>query len=80
MAQWLPLELIEKSIGSKIRVIMKTEKEIVGTLVGFDDYINMVIHNAVEYEISTEGKKETKLDEILLNGNNISMLKPESYT
>lgn len=73
---WLPMELIDKCIGSRIQVIMKNEKEIVGTLVGFDDYVNMVLEDAVEYEITPDGKKKTKLEEILLNGNNITMMVP----
>uniref|UniRef100_A0A915DHB1 U6 snRNA-associated Sm-like protein LSm5 n=1 Tax=Ditylenchus dipsaci TaxID=166011 RepID=A0A915DHB1_9BILA len=72
----LPLELIDKCIGSKIWVIMKNEKEIVGTLVGFDDYVNMVLEDVVEYETTSEGKRVTKLDAILLNGNHITMLVP----
>lgn len=73
---WLPLELIDKCIGSRIQVIMKNEKEIVGKLVGFDDYVNMVLQDAVEYETTADGKKKTKLEEILLNGNNITMMVP----
>lgn len=34
------LELIDKCIGSRIWVLMKTEKEFVGTLLGFDDYVS----------------------------------------
>lgn len=53
------------------------EKEIVGTLVGFDDYVNMVLEDVVEYEMTSDGKRRiTKLDEILLNGNHITMLVP----
>lgn len=73
---WLPMELVDKCIGSRIQVIMKNEKEIVGTLVGFDDYVNMVLEDAVEYEMTPDGKKKTKLEEILLNGNNITMMVP----
>lgn len=73
---WLPMELIDKCIGSTIQIIMKNEKEIEGTLVGFDDYLNMVLEDAVEYEQTPEGKKKTRLDEILLNGNNITLLVP----
>lgn len=73
---WLPMELIDKCIGSRIQVVMKNEKEIIGTLVGFDDYVNMVLEDAVEYESTPEGRKKTKLEEILLNGNNITMLIP----
>ena len=73
---WLPMELIDKCIGSRIQVIMKNEKEIVGTLVGFDDYVNMVLEDAIEYEMTPDGRKKTKLEEILLNGNNITMMVP----
>jgi len=38
----LPLELVDKCIGSRIWVIMKGDKEVVGTLRGFDEYVNMV--------------------------------------
>jgi len=48
----------------------------VGTLVGFDDYVNMVLEDVVEYEQTSEGKRVTKLDTILLNGNHITMLVP----
>ena len=44
----LPLELIDKCIGSRIHVIMKNEKELVGTLLGFDDYVNMVLEDVKE--------------------------------
>ncbi|KAI8853494.1 CRE-LSM-5 protein [Chytridium lagenaria] len=57
----LPLELVDKCIGSRIWVLMKSEKEFVGTLLGFDDFVSRVV---------------TKLEQILLNGNNICMLIP----
>ncbi|KAJ1824898.1 RNA-binding protein lsm5 [Coemansia sp. RSA 2671] len=74
--QLLPLELIDKCIGSRIWVMMKSEKEFVGTLLGFDDYVNMVLENVTEYETSGTSKKVNQLDQILLNGNNICMLVP----
>ncbi len=52
------------------------DKEIVGTLLGFDDYVNMVLEDVVEYESTPDGKRVTKLDQILLNGNHITMLVP----
>lgn len=72
----LPLELIDKCIGSKIHIIMKNDKEIVGTLLGFDDFVNMVLEDVTEYEILPEGKRVTKLEQILLNGNNINIMIP----
>ena len=48
---------------------MKNDKEIVGTLLGFDDFVNMVLEDVTEYESTPEGRRITKLDQILLNGN-----------
>jgi LSM domain len=39
----LPLELIDKAIGSQIWILMRGTKEIVGTLRGFDDYVRVVV-------------------------------------
>ncbi|KAM0746744.1 like-Sm ribonucleoprotein [Meredithblackwellia eburnea MCA 4105] len=72
----LPLELIDKAIGSRIWVVMKTEREFTGTLLGFDDYVNMVLEDVTEYENTPEGRKTTKLGQTLLNGNSIAMLIP----
>jgi U6 snRNA-associated Sm-like protein LSm5 len=75
-SQLLPLELVDKCIGSRIHIIMRNDKEIVGTLLGFDDFVNMVLEDVTEFENTSEGRRVTKLDQILLNGNNITMLVP----
>ena len=72
----LPLELVDKAIGSRMHIIMKNDKEVVGTLLGFDDFVNMVLEDVTEYEMTSEGRRGTKLDQILLNGNNITILVP----
>ncbi|KAL8342518.1 hypothetical protein RB601_004911 [Gaeumannomyces tritici] len=69
--QLLPLELIDKCVGSRIWVIMKGDKEFSGLLVGFDDYVNMVLEDVTEFDYSGN---HTKLSKILLNGNNICMV------
>lgn len=75
-AQLLPLELVDKCIGSRIHIVMRNDKEIVGTLLGFDDFVNMVLEDVTEFEVTPDGRRVTKLDQILLNGNNITMLVP----
>ena len=88
-SQLMPLELVDKCIGSRIHIIMRNDKEIVGTLLGFDEFVNMVrifkkhrivnlqvLEDVTEYEATSDGKKITKLEQILLNGNNITMLVP----
>eukprot|EP01016_Furgasonia_blochmanni_P051155 TRINITY_DN800_c0_g1_i11.p2 TRINITY_DN800_c0_g1~~TRINITY_DN800_c0_g1_i11.p2 ORF type:complete len:100 (-),score=8.22 TRINITY_DN800_c0_g1_i11:202-501(-) len=72
----LPLELLDKCIGSKIWIMMKNDKEIVGILRGFDDFFNMVLDEVIEFEISGGVRKQLKLESILLNGNNIAVLIP----
>ena len=56
VVQLLPLELVDKCIGSRIHVIMKSDKEIVGTLLGFDDYVNMVLEDVSEREVDVESR------------------------
>jgi len=67
-------ELVDKCIGSRIHIIMKNDKEMVGTLLGFDDFVNMLLDDVTEYENTPDGRRITKLDQILLNGNNITMV------
>ncbi|KAJ1066874.1 hypothetical protein K5549_021565 [Capra hircus] len=63
----LPLELVDKWIGSRIHIEMKSDEETVSIFLGFD---------VTEFEIILEGRRITKLDQVLLNGNNIPMLVP----
>lgn len=76
----LPLELIDKAIGSKIWVLMRGKTELVGVLRGFDDYVNLVLDDAVEYSPDPrEGGKVVRTElksEILLNGNHVAVLIP----
>ena len=72
----LPLELVDKCIGSRIWVIMKGDKEVVGTLRGFDEFVNMGLDDVTEYVVTARGREKTKLDQILLNGNNVAMMVP----
>ncbi len=55
---------------------MQGDKELIGTLRGFDMYVNMVLEDVEEVEVTAEGPKLTKLPQILLNGNNIALLVP----
>lgn len=57
---------------------MKNDREFTGTLLGFDDFVNMVLEDVVEYELTPTGRKKTQLAQTLLNGNNICMLIPGS--
>jgi U6 snRNA-associated Sm-like protein LSm5 len=53
---------------------MTNDKEVVGTLLGSDDFVNMLLEDVTKYESTPEGRKITNLHQILLNGNNITMV------
>ena len=55
-----------KVISCKIK--MNVKLQIVGVLLGFDDFVNMVLEDVTEYENTPEGRRVTKLDQILLHG------------
>lgn len=70
----LPLEIIDKSVGKKIQVLMTNEKEFIGTLIGFDDFVNMVLENVVE--VDQDVKSDTVIKKMLLNGAQVAMIVP----
>ena len=57
---------------------MKNEKEFVGTLRGFDDYVNVVLDDVTELEPRADGgpAKRTQLESVLLNGSNVALMVP----
>lgn len=59
-------------------IITKQDREFVGTLTGFDVYVNMVLEDVTEFQTTAEGVRKTKLPQILLNGNNIAMIVPHN--
>lgn len=76
--QVLPLELMDKCIGSRLLVVMRGERELVGTLRGFDEFVNMVLDDVVEFEDAQDGgeRVQTRRQQLLLNGNNVCMMVP----
>lgn len=70
----LPLEIIDKCIGQKIKVLLTNDKEFHGTLIGFDDYVNIVLENVEEFDGNQSTGKPIK--KMLLNGGQVSMLIP----
>jgi len=69
----LPLEVIDRAVGNKITVLMTNDKEFSGTLVGFDDFVNIVLEDVEEKD--TNGT--TKIKKMLLNNGHIAMIIPQ---
>ena len=66
--------LVVVSILLSISLLVQSEKEIVGTLWGFDEYVNMVLDDVTTIDYTPTGQKESKLNSILLNGANVALL------
>jgi small nuclear ribonucleoprotein (snRNP)-like protein len=77
-SQVLPLELVDRCVGSRLWVLMRGDRELVGTLRGFDEFVNMILEDVTEFESTgADGDVATvHRDQILLNGNNVCMLIP----
>lgn len=77
----LPLELIDKAIGQKVWILMRGQTELTGILRGFDDFVNLVLDDAVEYSPDSRNPsiliKTDLQSEILLNGNHIAVIIPQ---
>lgn len=42
------IELLDRSIGNRIKVILKADREFCGVLCGFDDFVNIVLEDVTE--------------------------------
>lgn len=70
----LPLEVIDRAIGTQIRILLSNNKEFEGTLIGFDDFVNVVLQDVTE--IDDEGGEGKVIRKMLLNGTQMAMLCP----
>ena len=70
-----PLDLLNQSKGKEILVQLKSDRQLVGTLVAFDIHINIVLDNAKEMQ-NNELKRNIGLT--FLRGDTIIFISPAS--
>lgn len=80
----LPLDVLERSINKKMALQLKDGRVIEGKLVGFDQYMNLVLDESEEKPrqipqgdgepISTAGRR---LGTVILRGNNVVTIAPQ---
>lgn len=78
-ADILPLEVIDKTIDQPVWIILQSNREFTGKLVGFDDFVNVIIEDAKEWIVNEDQNSELVMEHngrMLLSGNNIVMLVP----
>jgi small nuclear ribonucleoprotein len=69
----MPLSLLEKSMNRKVLLLLKDSRLLEGTLVGFDDYLNMVLEDTEE----TNADQVKRLGTVILRGNNVVSISPK---
>ncbi|KAI9023262.1 hypothetical protein DFJ74DRAFT_668300 [Hyaloraphidium curvatum] len=72
-----PINLIFRMLQSRTRVSIwlfeQTDTRIEGKIIGFDEFMNMVIDDAEEVSMKAEGGRK-QLGRILLKGDNITLI------
>ena len=70
-----PLDLLNSSKGKEVLVQLKSERQLVGTLLAFDIHINIVLENAKEMQ---NGEVKRSIGVTFLRGDTIIFISPAS--
>lgn len=63
----LPLDTLERSVNQEMRLLLKDGRVIEGKLLGFDEYMNLVLGDVEE----TKDENKRRLGKIILRGSNV---------
>ena len=69
----MPTKVLENSMNKKISLLLKDSRILEGKLVGFDDYMNMVLDNTEE----TFKDEVRRIGTIIIRGNNVVSISPK---
>lgn len=72
-----PLELLTKSLETRVLIKLKGRRELRGKLRGFDQHMNLVLDEAEEINSDDDGKQNIKqLGTIIVRGDNVIIISP----
>ncbi len=63
----MPLKMLESFLNKRISLLLKDNRVLEGKLVGYDDYMNMVLEDTEE----KTDEMTRKLGVVILRGNNV---------
>ena len=69
----MPTKVLENSMNKNISLLLKDSRLLEGKLVGFDDYMNMVLEGTEE----TYNDEVRRLCTIIIRGNNVVSIAPK---
>ena len=70
----LPVKVLERSVNQHISLLLKDNRMLEGKLIGYDDYMNMILEDTEE----TNGDSKRRVRTIILRGNNVVSISPRS--
>jgi len=75
----MPLNILEKSVNRKVSLLLKDNRTLEGKLVGYDEYMNMVLEDTEETRYNEETKDEQvrRIGTVVLRGNNVVTIVPK---
>ena len=72
-----PLELLTKSLETRVLIKLKGRRELRGKLRGFDQHMNLVLDEAEEITFNNEGEQQIKhIGTIIVRGDNVIIISP----
>lgn len=75
----MPLNILEKSLNRKVSLLLKDSRTLEGKLVGYDEYMNMVLEDTEETRIDqeTNDTQVRRIGTVVLRGNNVVTIIPK---
>jgi small nuclear ribonucleoprotein len=75
----MPLNILEKSLNRKVSLLLKDSRTLEGKLVGYDEYMNMVLEDTEETKVDqeTQDKQVRRIGTVVLRGNNVVTIVPK---
>ena len=71
---------LKGQLGKKVRVTFQGGREVVGVLKGYDDMVNMVLEECIEYLVDAEGNSNDmarKIPNVICRGPQVTLVAPE---
>jgi len=68
----MPVNVLEKSMNKKISLLLKDGRMMEGKLVGYDEFMNLVLEETEE----TMNDTKRRLNSVILRGNNVVSITP----
>ena len=68
----MPLSVLEKTVNRRISLLLKDNRVLEGKLVGYDDYMNMVLEDTEE----TKDEQVRRIGTVVLRGHNVVTITP----